>query len=178
VGGEGVQGGFFSLLLIAQPAAPGEEREARSRACTRQNSTSASISFDLSCLHEAELDQRVDLVRLVEHRVDAELRTAPPDVGRRIVAEHHHLLHRPAGLAGLQHAEAAALLEEEIDDDEVPVVVVPEQPCARAALGLGETDDSGAGEFFERANEVFTDREVVFDDISLQSGIHAEPLFL
>jgi hypothetical protein len=81
-------------------------------------------------------------------------------------------------LAGLQNAQPASLLEKKIDDGKVPLVAGAEQPGARAVFGLGEADDRGAGEFFQSANEVFTDREVVFDDVCLQSGVHAEPRFL
>jgi hypothetical protein len=45
-------------------------------------------------------------------------------------------------------------------------------------FGFREADHGRAGELFQGVNEVFTDREVVFDDVCLQSCIHAEPRFL
>jgi len=125
-------------------------------------------------LEDAEVDQRVDLVRLVEHRIHAQLRTTLADVGRGVVAQHHDLLIGLAGTAGLQHAQAAALLEEQVDDRQFPRVTVVAQPATRIGLGFGVADRADEGQLLQRPDEVLANRWVVFDDVGFKSGVHPE----
>ena len=69
------------------------------RAGGRTQDASGRLEF-AACLH-AVVDQRVDLGGLVEHGVGAQLRAAAAHVGRRVVAQHDHLLAGPASAAGL-----------------------------------------------------------------------------
>src|SRR5438132_799553 len=70
---------------------------------------------------------------------------------RRVVAQDDHALARAALARGLQHAQAAALLQEEVDDRQVPFALVGGEPLLRFALGLRPAQGSDRCQFFEGA---------------------------
>ena len=71
-------------------------------------------------------------------------------------------------LAGFEHAQATALLQEEIHDGEVPPAGVFREPSFRLAFGFGPAQRLDARQFFQRPDQVLADRGVVFDDVCFQ----------
>ena len=120
-------------------------------------------------LLDAVVHQRVDLVGFVEHRIGPQRSTAGTDVGRGVVAQHHQLLAGRPLAAGGQHTQPAALLEEEVDDGQVPALGVAGQPLFAIVFGFGAAGSLDAGQFFQRADQVLADGRVVFDDVGSQS---------
>ena len=78
----------------------------------------------------AVVHQRIDLRRLVEHGIRAELGTAPAHVARGVVAQHDHALARAALAGGLDDVEAAALAQEQVHDSQVPGLVLRQPALA------------------------------------------------
>ena len=61
---------------------------------------------------------------LVEYRVGGQVACPAADVWRGVVGQHHHLLARLTVAGPCKHAQAAALLEKQIHDGQVPTAVL------------------------------------------------------
>jgi len=64
------------------------------------------------------------LSRLVKHTVRAQRQTAPPHVVRGIVSQDQHVLRLAALLTSPQHGEPRPLLQEKVNDRQLPNVLV------------------------------------------------------
>jgi hypothetical protein len=115
----------------------------------------------------AVIDQRVEVIGFVEHRIRAQLLAARAHVGRGVVGEHHIFCRAVRLLAGLQHAQAAALLEKQINDGQVPDASWPRQPALPSARSR-HSQRPAPGQFLQRTDQVLADGRVVFDDIGSQ----------
>lgn len=122
---------------------------------------------------DAEIDERIDLVGLVEDGVDAELRATLADVRRGVIAQDDHFLACAPSGAFLQHTQATSLPEKKVDDRQFPLVFVSPEPFPCLVLALRMADRYQTGKFLERPNEVLADGEVVFDDVGFQVEIRA-----
>ena len=58
----------------------------------------------------AVIDECIDFIGFVKHRIDAQLRAALTDVCGSVVAQNHNFLLGPTVAASRQYAESAALL--------------------------------------------------------------------
>ena len=107
-------------------------RWARPSSPSAATSASSGVRRSSSAIASREpvepAEHLVDLVRLVEHLGGAELLALDADLRRRVVAEDdaqrrlRHVAHR------LQHAEARAALQEDVDDRQVACVAAVAQP--------------------------------------------------
>ena len=113
----------------------------------------------------AVVHQGIDFVGFVEHRIHAQLGAAHPDVGGGIVAQHHHLLVRPAVAAGGQHAQATALAQEQVHDGQVPLLLVAGEPALALVFGLRHPHRLDGCQFFQSTDEVLADGGIVFNDV-------------
>ena len=79
------------------------------------------------------------------------------------------LLVRRALAASIDHAEAVALFEKEVDDGDIPVVMVSAQPRDGFVLAGGMRNHDSIGDVLQETCEVVTDDGVVFDQVGLES---------
>lgn len=72
-----------------------------------------------------------------------------------------------------QHAQAGALAQEHIHDDQVPVLRVGLQPLAGSGFAVGHAHGLHGGQLLQRADQVLADGGVVFDEegAELHSGL-------
>ena len=78
-----------------------------------------------------------------------------------------------------QHAQTRSLLQEQINNCQVPVVTVGNKPVDRLGFGFGEAGHLGICQIFQRRDEVLPNHGVVFDDEGEErhGGLCALPVY-
>ena len=119
-------------------------------------------------LRNAVVDQIIYFIGFVEHRVDTQLCAAHAHIRSGVVAEDHHPLVRFALPARRQNTQTAALAQKQIHDRQIPLRGGVGQPRFAVVFGFSRTHRLDGCKLFQRSNQVFPDRCVVFDDVSFQ----------
>jgi two-component system invasion response regulator UvrY len=126
-------------------------------------------SIEGDALLDAIVHQGVDFIGFVEDRIDAQLGATLANVGRGVVAQHHHFLPGRAIPAGGQHPQATSLFQKQVNNRQIPIPAVLRQPGLAFVFGFSGAYGINACQFLKCPDQVFTNGGIVFYDVRFQS---------
>jgi len=124
------------------------------------------------------VEEFLELRRFVEHTVGTCMAACDACSLRRIVREYDHALVGVAPVAPLDDADACALLQQEINDGEVPLPLVMREPADGFVFGFGGGHDARRAQLREGGDQVFTDLLVVFYEENRNWHVKSRPVGL